>query len=64
LENVFVACIAGGIAVAENGTVWVIETMMDNRMLPIICQHLVLVVKSVNLVAIMHKANHKIETTN
>lgn len=64
LENVFVACIAYGIAVAENGAVWVYESMMGNRMLPFISQQLVLVVKAVNKVANMHEAYHKIETTN
>lgn len=63
LENVFVACIAGGIAVAENGAVWVDESMMGNRMLPFICQHLVLVLKATNLVANMHEAYRNIETT-
>jgi len=62
LENVFVACIAGGIAVAENGAVWVDESMMVNRMLPFICQHLVLVIKDGNLVANMHEAYGKIDT--
>ena len=32
-------------------------------MLPFICQHLVLVVMANNLVAIMHEAYRKIETT-
>lgn len=56
LEQVERAYIPGLCAVAENGAVWVSENVMINRLLPFICQHLVLVVEKKNLVANMHTA--------
>jgi L-lactate dehydrogenase complex protein LldG len=44
LENVSVAILAGHFAVAENGAVWITEEKMGDRVLPFICEHLVLVV--------------------
>jgi L-lactate dehydrogenase complex protein LldG len=56
LEQVERAYLPGLCAVAENGAVWVSESGMINRLLPFICQHLVLVVEKKNLVANMHAA--------
>ncbi|HEY5916149.1 MAG TPA: LUD domain-containing protein [Chryseolinea sp.] len=44
LENVTVSILAGHFAVAENGAVWITEEKMGDRVLPFICEHLVLVV--------------------
>ena len=60
LEKVERAYIRGTVAVAENGAVWVYESQMKNRLLPFICQHLVLVVNKQDIVATMHEAYDKI----
>lgn len=61
LEKVERAYIKGTVAVAENGAVWVYESQMKNRLLPFICQHLVLVIDKNDIVATMHDAYDKIE---
>ena len=61
LEKVERAYIKGTVAVAENGAVWVDESQMKNRLLPFICQHLVLVVDRKDIVATMHHAYDKIK---
>jgi len=48
--------------VAENASVWVDEGDMVNRLLPFICQHLVLVINAENFVANMHQAYQRIDT--
>ena len=60
LEKVERAYIRGAVAVAENGAIWVYESQMKNRLLPFICQHLVLVVNKQDIVATMHEAYDKI----
>lgn len=61
LENVHTVYLRGLLGVAENGAVWVDETAMVNRVLPFICQHLVIVLKSDQLVATMHHAYQQIK---
>ncbi len=61
LEPVEMAFIAGTLAVAENGAVWVYESQLLNRLLPFICQHLVLVVSRETLVSTMHDAYRKLD---
>lgn len=56
LEPVFKAYIQGELAVAENGSVWLDEVNMVNRLLPFICQHLILIIDAKNIVATMHDA--------
>jgi L-lactate dehydrogenase complex protein LldG len=60
LEQIHTAVIRGTLGVSENGSVWVEEKNMGNRVLPFICQHLVLVVDAGSLVADMHEAYRKI----
>jgi L-lactate dehydrogenase complex protein LldG len=60
LETIDTACLVGVIAVAENASVWLPEKNMVNRVLPFICQHLVLVIKVEDIVANMHQAYEKI----
>jgi len=60
LENVHTAYIQGTLGVAENGAVWVDEKAMGNRVLPFICQHLVIVLKAEQLVATIHHAYEQI----
>lgn len=61
LEKLERAYIRGTVAVAENGAVWVYESQMKNRLLPFICQHLVLVIDKKDIVATMHDAYDKID---
>ncbi len=55
------AFIRGSIGVAENGSIWLYESQMVNRLLPFICQHLVLVIEKKNIVATMHQAYQQID---
>ena len=61
LEKVDRAYIRGAVGVAENGAVWVYESQMKNRVLPFICQHLVLVIDKKDIVATMHEAYDTID---
>ena len=56
LEKIDQAYVMGTLGVAENGCIWVTEKSMINRLLPFICQHLVLVICIENIVATMHQA--------
>lgn len=64
LQTVKRAYIKGAIGVAENGAVWVTEEAMVNRLLPFICEELVLVVKVDSLVPNMHEAYESIRTND
>ena len=61
LEKVERAYIKGTIGVAENGAIWIYESQMINRLLPFICQHLILVIDKKNIVPTMHQAYDSIE---
>jgi L-lactate dehydrogenase complex protein LldG len=61
LEAVEKTYISGTVAVAENAAIWIYEHQMINRLLPFICQHLVLVVERKNIVATMHHAYMQID---
>jgi L-lactate dehydrogenase complex protein LldG len=56
LEPVYKAFIKASIGVAENGAVWIKESQMINRLLPFICQHLVVVLEKDKIVSTMHHA--------
>jgi L-lactate dehydrogenase complex protein LldG len=60
LENLNTVIIRGRVAVAENGSVWVTESNMVNRVLPFICEHLIIIVDKANIVANMHEAYKRI----
>jgi L-lactate dehydrogenase complex protein LldG len=62
LEDIELTIIRAHLAVAENGSVWVTEDLMGQRVLPFICQHLAVVVEVSNIVATMHEAYQKIGT--
>ena len=62
LAGVDFTYIKGSVAVAENGAVWLYECQMINRLLPFICQHLILVIDKQNIVATMHQAYKQIDT--
>jgi L-lactate dehydrogenase complex protein LldG len=57
LDRVFLKSRLG---VAENGSVWLAETDMVNRLLPFICQHLVIVLEMKDIVSNMHEAYARI----
>ena len=63
LEKVDKAYVKGIIGVAENGAVWVYESQMINRLVPFICQHLVLVIEKKNIVNTLHQAYEKVEVS-
>ena len=62
LAGVDMAFVPGTLGVAENGAVWLYESQMINRLLPFICQQLVLVLERKALVATMHQALLQVDT--
>jgi len=61
LEPVFTAYIEATLGVAENGSVWLYEHQLKNRLLPFICQHLVICLHAHTIVPTMHEAYEKID---
>lgn len=61
LEELEKVCIKASLGVAENGSVWVYESQMVNRLLPFICQNLVIVINKSDIVPTMHHAYQKID---
>jgi L-lactate dehydrogenase complex protein LldG len=64
LENVSVSILAGHFAVAENGAVWITEENMGDRVLPFICEHLVLVVNASAVYESMQDAYELLDSSN
>lgn len=60
LEDVEVAVVRGHFGVSENSAVWVTEELMHQRVLPFICQHLVIVLDKTEIVPTMHHAYGRI----
>lgn len=60
LQDVELAIIKAHFGVAENGAVWITEDLLSQRVLPFICQHLVVILNADALVANMHQAYEKI----
>jgi L-lactate dehydrogenase complex protein LldG len=56
LAAVDLAVLRGELGVAENGTVWLPEANMLHRALPVVTQHLALVLDRRNIIATMHQA--------
>jgi L-lactate dehydrogenase complex protein LldG len=56
LANLEVAVVWGSLGVAENGAIWVSVEKLPTRVLPFICEHLVLVLPQSQLVGTMHEA--------
>lgn len=61
LEKLEKVCIKGTLGVAENGAIWLYESQMINRLLPFICQHLILIIDKKDIVPTMHHAYQKID---
>jgi L-lactate dehydrogenase complex protein LldG len=64
LQDVHTCYLHGKLGVAENGAIWVEERDMGNRLLPFICERLVLVVPADRLVDTMHEAYREITMEN
>ena len=64
LENVSVSILEGHFAVAENGAVWITEKNMGDRVLPFICEHLVLVVDASEVYDSMQDAYELLDSSN
>ncbi|HYO23127.1 MAG TPA: LUD domain-containing protein [Flavisolibacter sp.] len=64
LQNVHTVFLKGETAVGENAAIWVSEQAMVNRMLPFICEQLVLVVKEETVVANMHEAYANVQVAD
>ncbi len=60
IEGIHSFIVKGTVGVAENGAVWIPEKNMGNRLLPFLCQQLVIVVEEKNIVSNMHEAYEKI----
>jgi L-lactate dehydrogenase complex protein LldG len=60
IEETHTFIVKGTVGVAENGAVWISEKNMGNRLLPFLCQQLVIVVEEKNIVSNMHEAYEKI----
>jgi L-lactate dehydrogenase complex protein LldG len=61
LANLEMAIVAGSLAVAENGAIWVSADHLPTRVLPFICEHLVLVVYQSQIVGTMHQAYERLQ---
>jgi L-lactate dehydrogenase complex protein LldG len=61
LESLDTLFLRAELGVAENGAMWISEKQMSNRLLPFICQHLVIVLNSGDLVNNMHEAYRQID---
>lgn len=59
-EDVDVVFITGQFGVAENGSVWITDNNLQDRALPFICHHLVVVIKKSSIVSNMHEAYQRI----
>jgi L-lactate dehydrogenase complex protein LldG len=57
IEKVFIKTSMG---VAENGAIWLSEEDIGSRLLPFICQHLVVLLEEKEILSTMHEAYEKI----
>lgn len=61
LETLNLAIIRGDFGVAENGAIWVSEKQIPHRVLPMITQYLVMIIKGSEIVTNMHRAYERIK---
>ncbi|HEX8460787.1 MAG TPA: LUD domain-containing protein, partial [Segetibacter sp.] len=64
LQDVDTVVLQGTVAVAENGAVWIPGSNIVNRALPFICQHLILIITTRDIVTDMHQAYNKIKISD
>lgn len=62
LKDIQLSCLNAVIGVAENGAVWIPESHMGNRLIPFICQHLIIILQKDKIVSTMHQAYEQINT--
>ena len=62
LEKIDLAVLRGVFGVAENGCIWLPESAMMHRAVPIITQHLCLILNKKDIVPNMHHAYKRLET--
>lgn len=60
LEPLYKAFLSAHFGVVENGSLWMTEAQMQNRLVPFICQHLVICIRAEDLVVNMHEAYERI----
>ena len=60
--DVLVCVLEGAWAVAENASIWISDKMMPDRVLPFICEHLILVVNAANVISNMYEAYDVIDS--
>jgi len=56
LDLLDLAILKGDLAVAENGAIWISDKNLPHRILPFICENLILVIDKKNMVNNMHEA--------
>jgi len=61
LEPVYKTYIEATLGVAENGAVWLYESQVKNRLLPFICQHLIICLDAKMIVPTLHEAYEQID---
>lgn len=61
LEALDTCYLRAELGVSENGAMWISEKQMSNRILPFICQHLVIVLNPEDIVNTMHEAYRQID---
>jgi len=61
LHKIDLVVLSAQVAVAENGACYLDESVLPHRVLPFICQHLILVVEADSIVGNMHEAMEKID---
>lgn len=64
LESLDTLFLRAELGVAENGAMWISEKQMANRLLPFICQHLVIVLNQGDLVHNMHEAYQQLDAVS
>jgi L-lactate dehydrogenase complex protein LldG len=60
LEDIKMAILPGHFGVAENGSVWMTDSLMGDRALPFITEHLALVISIQDIVSTLHDAYDRI----
>jgi len=61
MNHVYKAYIKGKFGISENGSIWIDENLMVNRLLPFISEHLVILIYDNEIVLNMHEAYKKID---
>jgi L-lactate dehydrogenase complex protein LldG len=56
LEQLDLTILPGEFAVAENAAIWLGSDVLEHRVLPFVCQHLVLVIQRSQIISTMHQA--------